>query len=83
VITRRPLVIRFPGERITYVGRTETERKLYRYRVTGLAVSSYRLDLENNEGGRNGFQKTQAPQLVEKVAQGTKYENGAEVRVAA
>jgi hypothetical protein len=30
-----------------------------------------------------GFRKLNAPQLVEKVAQGTKYENGAEVRVAA
>lgn len=29
-----PLVIRFLGERITYVGRTETERKTYQYRVT-------------------------------------------------
>ena len=29
-----PLVVRFLGERITYVGRTETERKLYQYRVT-------------------------------------------------
>jgi hypothetical protein len=29
-----PLVIRFLGERITYVGRTETERKAYQYRVT-------------------------------------------------
>jgi hypothetical protein len=29
-----PLVIRFLGERITYVGRTETERKPYQYRVT-------------------------------------------------
>jgi len=34
VMTRRPLVVRFPGERITYVGRTETERKPYQYRVT-------------------------------------------------
>ena len=29
-----PLVIRFLGERITYVGRTETERKPYQYRVS-------------------------------------------------
>jgi hypothetical protein len=28
-----PLVVRFLGERITYVGRTETERKPYEYRV--------------------------------------------------
>ena len=28
-----PLVVRFLGERITYVGRTETERKPYQYRV--------------------------------------------------
>jgi hypothetical protein len=29
-----PLVITFLGERITYVGRTETERKPYQYRLT-------------------------------------------------
>jgi hypothetical protein len=29
-----PLVVRFPGEKITYVGRTETERKPYQYRVS-------------------------------------------------
>jgi TraE protein/VirB8 protein len=29
-----PLVVRFLGERITYVGRTETERKSYQYRLT-------------------------------------------------
>lgn len=29
-----PLGIRFLGERITSVGRTETERKAYQYRVT-------------------------------------------------
>jgi TraE protein/type IV secretory system VirB8-like protein len=52
-----PLVIRFLGERITYVGRTETERKVYQYRVAlrqvertqqnpyGLVVSS----VEQNE----------------------------------
>jgi hypothetical protein len=28
-----PLVVRFLGERITYVGRTETEKKPYQYRV--------------------------------------------------
>jgi hypothetical protein len=27
-------VVRFLGERITYVGRTETERKPYHYRLT-------------------------------------------------
>ena len=32
--SKDPLVIRFLGERITYVGRTETERKPYQYRVT-------------------------------------------------
>jgi hypothetical protein len=54
-----PLVIRFLGERITYVGRTETERKAYQYRLTlryvertqqnpyGLVVSS----VEQNELG--------------------------------
>jgi hypothetical protein len=52
-----PLVVRFLGERITYVGRTETEKKAYQYRVTlqyvertqqnpyGLVVSS----VEQNE----------------------------------
>jgi len=29
-----PLVVRFLGERITYIGRTETERKPYQYRIT-------------------------------------------------
>jgi TraE protein len=29
-----PLVVRFLGERITYVGRTETENKAYQYRLT-------------------------------------------------
>ena len=29
-----PLVVRFLGERMTYVGRTETERKPYQYRLT-------------------------------------------------
>ena len=29
-----PLLVRFLGERITYVGRTETERKPYQYRLT-------------------------------------------------
>jgi len=29
-----PLVVKFLGERITYVGRTETERKPYQYRLT-------------------------------------------------
>jgi hypothetical protein len=29
-----PLVVGFLGERITYVGRTETERKPYQYRVS-------------------------------------------------
>ena len=28
-----PLVVRFLGERITYVGRTETERKPHQYRI--------------------------------------------------
>jgi hypothetical protein len=27
-------VVRFLGERVTYVGRTETERKLYQYRLS-------------------------------------------------
>lgn len=29
-----PLVVRFTGERLTYVGRTETEKKPFQYRVT-------------------------------------------------
>ena len=56
-----PLVVRFLGERITYVGRTETERKPYQYRLSlryvertqqnpyGLVVSA----MEQNEGTRN------------------------------
>ena len=32
--SKDPLVVRFLGERITYVGRTATGRKPYRYRVT-------------------------------------------------
>jgi hypothetical protein len=34
VEAKDPLVIRFLGERVTYVGRTETERKPYQYRLT-------------------------------------------------
>ena len=34
VEVKDPLVVRFLGERITYVGRTETERKPYQYRLT-------------------------------------------------
>jgi hypothetical protein len=57
VESKNPFVIRFLGERITYVGRTETEKKPYQYRVSlryvertqqnpyGLVVSS----LEQNE----------------------------------
>ena len=56
-----PLVVRFLGERITYVGRTETERKPYQYRLIlryvertqqnpyGLVVSS----VEQDEATRN------------------------------
>ena len=56
-----PLVIRFLGERITYIGRTETERKPYQYRLTlryiertqqnpyGLVVSA----MEQIEGTQN------------------------------
>jgi hypothetical protein len=52
-----PLVVRFLGEKITYVGRSETERRPYQYRVAlryvertqqypyGLVVSS----VERNE----------------------------------
>jgi hypothetical protein len=59
------LVIKFLGERITYVGRTETERKPYQYRVTlryvertqqnpyGLVVSS----VEQNELTSAAIQK--------------------------
>jgi hypothetical protein len=57
-----PLVIRFLGERITYVGRTETERKPYQYRLTlryvertqqnpyGLVVSSVEQNELRSEG---------------------------------
>jgi hypothetical protein len=33
-----PLVVRSQGERLTYVGRTETERKTFQYRVALLHV---------------------------------------------
>ena len=58
-----PLLVRFLGERITFVGRTETERKAYQYRVTlryvertqqnpyGLIVSS----VEQNESPTASF----------------------------
>jgi hypothetical protein len=58
-----PLVVRFLGERITYVGRTETERKPYQYRVSlryvertqqdpyGLVVTS----VEQNETSTESF----------------------------
>ena len=61
VESKDPLVVRFLGERITYVGRTETERKPYQYRLTlryvertqqnpyGLVVSL----VEQNEATRN------------------------------
>ena len=57
VANKDPLIIQFTGERITYVGRTETERRPFQYRVTlqhvertqqnpyGLVVSS----VEQNE----------------------------------
>jgi hypothetical protein len=66
---KEPLVIRFVGERITYVGRTETERKPYQYRLTlryvertqqnpyGLVVSSVEhteLQAESVAGGKSG-----------------------------
>ena len=59
--SKDPLVVRFLGERITYVGRTETERKRYQYRLIlhyvertqqnpyGLVVSS----VEQNELARS------------------------------
>lgn len=58
---KSPPVVRFWGERMTYVGRTETERKPYQYQLTfryvertqqnpyGLVVSS----VEQNEPRRN------------------------------
>ena len=61
-----PLVVRFLGERITYIGRTETERIPYQYRVTlryvertqqnpyGLIVSS----VEQNEITQSNSQST-------------------------
>jgi hypothetical protein len=61
-----PLVVRFTGERLTYLGRTETERKPFQYRVTlqhveripqnpyGLVVSA----IEQNEAlGESRFSK--------------------------
>jgi hypothetical protein len=63
-----PLVVRFLGERITYVGRTETDRQAYQYRVTlryvertqqnpyGLVVSS----VEQNESATASFPNSQS-----------------------
>jgi hypothetical protein len=66
LMTRRPLVIRFLGERVTYVGRTETERKPYQYRLAlryvertqqntyGLVVSSVEQSEPLVEGSGKG-----------------------------
>lgn len=68
VENKDPLVVKFLGERITYVGRTESERKPYQYRVTlryvertqqnpyGLIVSS----VEQNEITQSNSQPTPA-----------------------
>ncbi len=68
VESKDPLVVKFLGERITYVGRTESERKPYQYRVTlryvertqqnpyGLIVSS----IEQNEVIQSNSQLTPA-----------------------
>jgi len=68
VESKDPLVVRFIGERITYVGRTETERKPYQYRVTlryvertqqnpyGLVVSA----VEQNEASTISLQNSQS-----------------------
>jgi len=68
VESKDPLVVRFIGERITYVGRTETERKPYQYRVTlryvertqqnpyGLVVSA----VEQNEASTVSLQNSQS-----------------------
>jgi len=37
---RGPFVVKFLGERVTYVGRTETERKPYQFRVSIRNVES-------------------------------------------
>jgi hypothetical protein len=64
-----PLVVRFTGERITYIGRTETERKPYQYRLIlrfvertqqnpyGLMISSVEQtepQAESAAGGKSG-----------------------------
>ena len=41
------------------------------------------LDLENLMVAEKSFRKLDAPQLVNNVAQGTKYDNGKEIRDAA
>ena len=68
VESKDPLMVRFLGERITYVGRTETERKAYQYRVTlryvertqqnpyGLVISS----VEQNESPTASFPTRQS-----------------------
>ncbi len=37
---RGPFVVKFLGERVTYVGRTETERKPYQFRLSIRNVES-------------------------------------------
>ena len=70
-----PLVVRFLGERITYIGRTETERKPYQYRVTlryvertpqnpyGLVVNS----VEQNETATASFPNSQSKIFISSV----------------
>jgi hypothetical protein len=72
VESKDPLLIRFLGEKVTSVGRTETERKPYQYRLTlryvertqqnpyGLVVSSVKQtepQAESAAGGKPGSWK--------------------------
>lgn len=59
-------MVRFLGERITYVGRTETERKPYQYRITLRYVertqqNSYRLVVSSVEQTELSAKRNEKP----------------------
>ena len=70
-MTRRPLVVRFPGERITYVGRTETERKappVSSYSPLRGKDSSEPIRLSGKRGGAGrGFDRISSKQETRKI----------------
>ncbi|MFQ5902454.1 MAG: hypothetical protein ACE5JO_02075 [Candidatus Binatia bacterium] len=74
---RGPFVVKFLGERVTYVGRTETERKPYQFRLSirnvesthenpyGLVVTSVEQgDVPVNQAQRQEPKPTQAPVMT-------------------